>query len=808
MASPDILEIGAGTPKRFVGSTFTNLSFVRWLADPLQGGNGAVVTNAGVWRSESDANSLNWTFGGQALFINTGTFSKSVGTTTNVGTWLFRNDGGIIEAQTGSIVFNSASNIFNNGSRFTGAGKVEVSGGASFNGNLESDNLVFSGGSQVGTAAALTGGGGLSSGLLGWTGGDLNGSWTLGVGTTLVASGANAKRQVGSDIINNGTFRWSSTQQLQGGNSSSFTNNALVEVTESAVFNWNFGGQHQLINNATGTVRATNNANLNIAGLGLTSHGGLFEAHAGSSIEYSGATNRFNDGTRFVGLNRVTGSARFVDAIASDDLRFVSGTQTGGDGVTVGSRARLSGAVGFAGGDLSGAWEIKTGAVMTASGVSAKRQVGSDIINNGTFRWSSTQQLQGGNSSSFTNNALVEVTESAVFNWNFGGQHQLINNATGTVRATNNANLNIAGLGLTSHGGLFEAHAGSSIEYSGATNRFNDGTRFVGLNRVTGSARFVDAIASDDLRFVSGTQTGGDGSAGSFGRFTGQVGWQAGDLNGQLEIASGATLTANVAGNKRQVGALLVNNGTILWSSDDSLQGGNSSRLVNHGRLEIASDADLTWSFGGQARLDNDGLLVKSAGAGDTSLATLALSNTGVIDLRSGSISLPANFVNDGTLMGTGTFNVSGTLLNNGHIAPGASPGTLTINGAFQQSTLGTLDIELENTSIHDLLLISGNTSLAGALGLSCFANCSYAIGDEIVILDAVGQLTGSFSSVVMSGFASGAFDVIYDSLNDRVLLRVTETATSAVPVPGAAVLMLGGLVALGSMARRRVIAA
>ena len=85
LASPDILEIGAGTPKRFVGSTFTNLSLVRWLADPLQGGNGAVVTNAGVWRSESDANSLNWTFGGQALFINTGTFPKSVGTTTNVG---------------------------------------------------------------------------------------------------------------------------------------------------------------------------------------------------------------------------------------------------------------------------------------------------------------------------------------------------------------------------------------------------------------------------------------------------------------------------------------------------------------------------------------------------------------------------------------------------------------------------------------------------------------------------------------------------------------------------------------------------
>ncbi len=800
----DFLDIGAGGVKRFVGTTFTNQSLVRWLADPLQGGNGAVVNNAGEWRSQSDANSLTHNFGGQPLFVNSGSFSKTAGAITNVGGWLFRNDGGLIDAQVGTIRFNGGSNIFNAGSRFSGAGAVVIAGASTFNGAFQSDNLSHSGGSVQGNAAVLSGGAGLSAGLMAWSGGDFTGTWTLSAGTTLSASSGATKRFVGTSFVNDGTFRWSTTDTLQNGNGSSFTNNGLTEVTESALFEYSFGGPPAFTNAASGIVRATNNATFTIGNLTLTSNGGLFAADTGSAIRVIGNTNRFNDGTRFVGDQRMQGTARFVDTIHSDNLRFVGGTQIGGDGVTPGSRAHLAGVVSYEGGDLSGAWTIANGATVTAIDGGVKRLLGAAIVNDGTFRWSTTNTLQNGNSSSFTNNGLTEVTESALFEYSFGSPPAFTNAASGTVRSTNNATFTIGNLALTSNGGLFQALPGAQINFAGNSNRFNAGTRFDGNIRISGNSRFVDQIEANGLRLVGGTQTGGDGSPGSVGRLGGSLAWEAGDLSGNFELRNGATLTATGAGNKRQVGSQLVNNGTIVWASDGILQGGNSSRLSNNGRFEIASDADIVWIFGGQAALDNTGLLIKTAGAGDSSLASLALTNTGTIDVRSGSISLPNNFVNAGTLMGTGAFNVAGTLLNNGHIAPGASPGTLTLNGSFQQSTLGSFDVELENSLSHDLFLISGNATLAGTLGLSCFASCSYAVGDEIVILDAIGQLSGSFTSVLMSGFTSGAFDVIYDTVNDRVLLRATEIVTAAVPLPGSVNLMLGGLVLLGVMFKRR----
>ena len=120
--------------------------------------------------------------------------------------------------------------------------------------------------------------------------------------------------------------------------------------------------------------------------------------------------------------------------------------------------------------------------------------------------------------------------------------------------------------------------------------------------------------------------------------------WE-GDPQQNFEIKSGATLTATGATAKRQIGSNLTNNGTFNWSTSATLQGGNSSVFTNSYRFDMMADAAVTWNYGGQASLVNNGLLIKTAGAGTGDLSALALTNNGTMDARSGSIRLPANFV-------------------------------------------------------------------------------------------------------------------------------------------------------------------
>ncbi len=138
------------------------------------------------------------------------------------------------------------------------------------------------------------------------------------------------------------------------------------------------------------------------------------------------------------------------------------------------------------------------------------------------------------------------------------------------------------------------------------------------------------------------------------------------------------------------------------------------------------------------------------------------------------------------TLKGTGTY--SGNVLNEGTIAPGNSPGIITVNGDYTQSSSATLQIEIQGTNPtvpdFDQLFVNGAVSLAGTLDVSLLGGFNPSVGNSFKIIDNDGSdaITGTFTGLPEGATVSGGgatFQVSYvgGTGNDVVLIT-----TSAVP--------------------------
>ena len=191
-------------------------------------------------------------------------------------------------------------------------------------------------------------------------------------------------------------------------------------------------------------------------------------------------------------------------------------------------------------------------------------------------------------------------------------------------------------------------------------------------------------------------------------------------------------------------------------------------------------------------------------------LESLDWRSGGTLVINGGTVTgLDTLSVLDGrTLRGTGT--IDGDLVVAGLLAPGSSPGIMTVDGDFTLEDTGTLSIEIDGTGTPgvdwDLLSVNGGVTLDGG-SLEIVLGYEAAINDSFLIVDNDGStdaILGQFATNGLDGFsvlaiyegATYEFTIDYagGDGNDIVL-----TATTGIPEPSTL-----GLLAVGSLALAR----
>ncbi len=232
---------------------------------------------------------------------------------------------------------------------------------------------------------------------------------------------------------------------------------------------------------------------------------------------------------------------------------------------------------------------------------------------------------------------------------------------------------------------------------------------------------------------------------------------------------------------------------------------------TNQGSFTLKNNRDLTtagaYANSGTTRVE-DSTTVMTIGTGGASAYTQTAGSTVLV----GGALIDASVfnLNGGELKGNGTIASSVITSGTQTIAPGLSPGALTIEGDLTLSAGSTLAMEiggLTQGSLYDYIDVNGTLTLAGLLNLSFlndFQN-SLSMGSLFTLATSDATVLGGFSNVANGGFLTDmasmhTFSVHYGAgslynPNDVVLYAVT-------PEPGRALLLILGL--LGLTLRRK----
>lgn len=228
-------------------------------------------------------------------------------------------------------------------------------------------------------------------------------------------------------------------------------------------------------------------------------------------------------------------------------------------------------------------------------------------------------------------------------------------------------------------------------------------------------------------------------------------------MGGDKDEATLAVLTTEATGNR------LLLHGSPVIEGDIVNDGADNGAMVRFG---ATYDAEAAASY----TVSPVALAYKGSFTGRSWVGEV-LSDSAVV-LNGAHNAFSRLTVDAGAFLG-GTTTLSGSLVNGGAVSPGNSVGTLTVQGSYEQTTGGTLAIELGNGAQADALLVGGDATLAS---------------DSTVAVSRIGRIAGgSYAVLTTGGTFSGAPILRADnsallryslrSTSDALLLEVDRTA-------------------------------
>lgn len=316
---------------------------------------------------------------------------------------------------------------------------------------------------------------------------------------------------------------------------------------------------------------------------------------------------------------------------------------------------------------------------------------------------------------------------------------------SGITRIASGASLDITGSGMVSVAGSRVLDIRGTLNW-GATYITQGGTSS-GIS--VGPGGLFDISGNSSMYVPLRVLLGGTlrKSAGSWAT---QIGTSLKN-GGRIEVLSGTIAVTgpfrNMTGTTLAGGEYLLRGGALRFYGANIVTNQASVTLDGpSGGIQDPSGVD---AFANLARNAPGGSLTLQGGR---SMAVPGLfRNEGTLVAKAGSTFSVANdaFVNGagGLLQGTGTIDAN--VGSAGEVAPGLSPGVLTILGNYVQQSDGALRIELTGTTPgaeYDRLVVNGSATLDGRLTIESAPGFLPPVGTTFEILS--GERFGEFATV------------------------------------------------------------